>query len=77
MRGRRRPTAHSLASRPTQGFLRSRSASTGMVDYQTIAVAVEGPVATVKMNRPEALNALNIEQQRSLQQIISDSVVRR
>jgi enoyl-CoA hydratase/carnithine racemase len=30
-----------------------------VVDYQTIAVAVEGPVATVKMNRPEALNALN------------------
>jgi enoyl-CoA hydratase/carnithine racemase len=30
-----------------------------VVDYQTIAVAVAGPVATVRMNRPEALNALN------------------
>jgi enoyl-CoA hydratase/carnithine racemase len=30
-----------------------------VVDYQTIVVTVEGPVATVKMNRPEALNALN------------------
>jgi len=30
-----------------------------VADYQTITVAVAGPVATVKMNRPEALNALN------------------
>jgi len=30
-----------------------------VVDYQTVTVAVAGPVATVRMNRPEALNALN------------------
>jgi enoyl-CoA hydratase len=28
-------------------------------DYQTVSIAVEGPVATVRLNRPEALNALN------------------
>jgi len=30
-----------------------------MENYQTISLLVEGPVATVKINRPEALNALN------------------
>lgn len=30
-----------------------------MENYQTISLQVEGPVATVKINRPEALNALN------------------
>jgi len=30
-----------------------------MENYQALSVGVEGPVATVKLNRPEALNALN------------------
>ena len=30
-----------------------------MENYQTISLLVEGPVATVKINRPDALNALN------------------
>jgi len=28
-------------------------------NYQTVSVLVEGPIATVKLNRPDALNALN------------------
>ncbi len=30
-----------------------------MVEYQTISVVVEKPIATVKLSRPDALNALN------------------
>jgi enoyl-CoA hydratase len=30
-----------------------------MEKYQTVSVAVERPIATVKLNRPEAMNALN------------------
>src|SRR5579872_2801913 len=37
-----------------------------MVDYQTISVVVEKPVATVRLNRPDALNALNAKMVREL-----------
>ncbi len=37
-----------------------------MVEYQTISVAVEKSVATVRLNRPEALNALNAKMVREL-----------
>lgn len=30
-----------------------------MENYQTVSLKVEGPVATVRLNRPDALNALN------------------
>jgi enoyl-CoA hydratase/carnithine racemase len=35
-------------------------------NYQTVSLAVEGPVATVKLNRPDALNALNSTMAREL-----------
>jgi enoyl-CoA hydratase/carnithine racemase len=35
-------------------------------NYQTVSLAVEGPIATVKLNRPDALNALNSTMAREL-----------
>jgi enoyl-CoA hydratase len=37
-----------------------------MVEYQTISVAVEKPIATVKLSRPDALNALNAKMAQEL-----------
>ncbi len=43
-----------------------------MRNYQAISLAVEGPVATVRINRPEARNALNSVVVRELVQALDD-----
>ena len=46
------------------------------MDYQTIILSVDGPVATITLNRPEALNALSPELVRDLSQAAGEVELR-
>ncbi|MCW3027854.1 MAG: enoyl-CoA hydratase [Solirubrobacterales bacterium] len=43
--------------------------STPTVDYETVGLSIEGGVATVVMNRPDALNALNMRLKEELAEV--------
>src|SRR5215210_852099 len=42
------------------------------IEYKTLLVAIAGPVATITINRPDKLNALNAEVLEDLRHLVTD-----
>ena len=47
-----------------------------MTEFETLVVAVNAGVASVMLNRPEALNAMNHRMADELDQVVADSTIR-
>jgi enoyl-CoA hydratase/carnithine racemase len=55
---------------PADGLLRARATTGGRTAHETLIVAREGGVVTIKLNRPKQLNAINRTVVRELSEVV-------
>jgi enoyl-CoA hydratase len=71
----REPTTSTSSTSPTSSFagqsiMRIAPTSGDLPRFQTLEVEIKGPVATVSLNRPKSLNAVNAEMTSDLEKLV-------